>query len=140
MSKEWDRQVREVFAFSDKNSDGKLSFAEMKSAVRILSIAISEKQFAHSGTAQSLFDFAKFAKLVEGFQKLHQVTPSGYKQRELQSAFVQVAGKGGMSGSELRKLFGSVGEKLTEMEMDVVLKQAGDEKIDFTQLMKRCTV
>jgi calmodulin len=133
-------KVSEVFAFY--SSSGRLPFLKFSACIRSLGLLITEKEVnEYKLNYQFPLDFQTFSKIVD-----HVFKAQGSKTStdELAKAFktFDVKGKGVVQVSDLRHFLTSLGEKLTEEEIDEAMKIAGlTDKVelsyvDFLNLVK----
>jgi Ca2+-binding EF-hand superfamily protein len=131
-------EVKEIFALFDKNGDGKIPLDELGSLLRSLNRApsqseidkISKEHFSSTGYITS----SDIPLLLSSFPPID----SQAAQTELRAAFrvLDREGKGQIPSEELKRLMTTVGEKMTAIEADEMLKMADPEKTGFVDYEK----
>ncbi|KAH8811189.1 calcium ion binding, calmodulin [Xylogone sp. PMI_703] len=144
LSKEQIETFRDAFTLFDKDGNGKISAKELGSVMRSLGQAPTETELQDliSGVdtdRDGEVDFEEF------------VTMMAYKSekpdfdKEMRQAFrvFDRDNSGTISSEELRRVLASLGENLTDEQIDELMKEAdqdGDGKIDyyeFSQIMTK---
>jgi calmodulin len=135
-------EFREAFSLFDKNGDGEITTNELGTVMRSLAQNPSESELQdminevdadNSGT----IDFAEFLAMMA--RKMKETD----SEEEIRDAFkvFDRDNNGYISAAELRHVMISIGEKLTNEEVDEMIREAdrgGDGRIDyqeFAQLM-----
>ncbi|CCH62443.1 hypothetical protein TBLA_0H01560 [Henningerozyma blattae CBS 6284] len=136
LTQEQIEEYREIFNLFDKDHSGSISGSELTSVMRSLGLKPTESEVTDlmneidlDGNHQIEFD--EFLVLMSRQQK------SNDSKEELLEAFkvFDVNGDGYISRSELKQVLTSIGENLSEQEIDDMMKEVGDGKgrIDINQ-------
>eukprot|EP01125_Pyxidicula_operculata_P011518 TRINITY_DN376_c0_g1_i3.p1 TRINITY_DN376_c0_g1~~TRINITY_DN376_c0_g1_i3.p1 ORF type:complete len:166 (-),score=34.36 TRINITY_DN376_c0_g1_i3:25-453(-) len=128
---------KEAFSLFDRDGDGKITSGELGTVMRALGQNPTEAEVKEivRGLGSDLVDFEKFKGVMHKNKK--DVDP----EREMREAFkvFDKDGKGVVQTSELRAVLTSMGEKLTDEEVDGIIKATDkDGKIhveDFIQTL-----
>ncbi|MEU4843866.1 EF-hand domain-containing protein [Streptomyces gilvosporeus] len=134
-------EYKVAFSLYDKNNDGNVTANELGAAMRSvgqnpteaeLQDMINEVDKDDNGT----INFAEFLSLMA-----RQVTSNNDEEDEIREAFhvFDKDGNGVISSSELRHVMTSLGEKLTDDEVDEMLREAdvdGDGQINYEEFCK----
>ena len=132
-------EAQETFNFFDKDRDGKISLDELKNMVMLLSgetateEGINEMLKNVDLNGDGEIDFEEFYAAM----KKDSITVTG----ELEEAF-KVFDKdndGFISAAELRHVMTNLGEKLTEEEVNEMIREAdanGDGRINYDEFIK----
>jgi len=124
------KEMKQAFAFYDKDKDGKLQPAEAAVALRAVGMMCTEKEIAalHGG---SPMDEAKFLKVLSEPKKIHQ-------DDVLKAFKIFDKEKGGTCPShDLKHALITLGEKLPESEADLFIKLGSqDGKINYKEFVQ----
>jgi len=138
LSKEELEEYKEAFAYYDRDRDGKITAQEFGTVIRSLGHAPSQKQLAaiikEIGENTKL-DFPEFVTVAVK----HQVKCGGLD--EILEAFrvFDKDGAGLLPSSELKYSMVQLGEKLTDLEAEYMLMEAGvdaDNKVNYESFVK----
>ncbi|KAL0925837.1 hypothetical protein M5K25_004208 [Dendrobium thyrsiflorum] len=140
LTKEQIAEFQEAFCFFDKDGDGRISIEELASVIRSLDQnpskeelqdMIDEVDFNGNGT----IEFVEFLSLMA--RKMKETDA----EEELKEAF-KVFDKdqnGYISASELRNVMINLGEKLTDEEVDLMIREAdmdGDGQVNYEEFVR----
>ncbi|KAI1868174.1 hypothetical protein JX265_006997 [Neoarthrinium moseri] len=130
-------QFRSVFAVFDKDGTGDITSAELGDVMKSLGLNPTESELKDmideaDVDGNGAIDFEEFLKLMS------QKTAASNLESELREAFrvFDADGSGTISTAELRQVLISLGENLTEKEVDEMMSLAdkdGDGTIDFEE-------
>ncbi|KAL4797618.1 hypothetical protein BDV19DRAFT_358393 [Aspergillus venezuelensis] len=140
LTKEEIDQFREVFSVFDKDGNGDIDAQELGEVMRSLGQAptdaelqdiIDELDVDRTGT----IDFEEFLILMS--RKVRDADP----EAELRSAFAvfDQDGSGTISADELRRVLTSIGDNVSDADVEEMLKLAdvnGDGTIDYEEFVK----
>eukprot|EP00029_Vermamoeba_vermiformis_P008772 TRINITY_DN4198_c0_g1_i1.p1 TRINITY_DN4198_c0_g1~~TRINITY_DN4198_c0_g1_i1.p1 ORF type:complete len:151 (+),score=59.10 TRINITY_DN4198_c0_g1_i1:27-455(+) len=132
---------KEAFSLFDKDGDGHISSDELGTVMRALgqSPTQAEVQEIIKEVGAESIDFAQFSTVM---QKHKKTTDPDKELREAFKVFDK-EGKGVISTSEMKTVLTSMGEKLSEEEVDGILQSADkDGKIhldEFIELLLKPT-
>ena len=140
LTEEQVNEFREAFNLYDKDGDGTITILELGSIIRSLGQTptdtelqdlINEIDLDKSGT----IDFSEFLMMMS--KKVTYVN----SETELIEAFkiFDKDGNGFITSQELRHVMTHLGEKITEDEADVMIKEAdldGDSRINYEEFVK----
>ncbi|KAL4966327.1 uncharacterized protein BDV14DRAFT_171428 [Aspergillus stella-maris] len=140
LTKEEIDQFREVFSVFDKDGNGDIDAQELGEVMRSLGQAptdaelqdiIDELDVDRTGT----IDFEEFLILMS--RKVRDADP----EAELRSAFAvfDQDGSGTISSDELRRVLTSIGDNVSDADVEEMLKLAdvnGDGSIDYEEFVK----
>lgn len=127
LTQEQIQEYKEIFNLFDKDHSGSISATELTTVMRSLGLTPTESEVKDlmneidlDGNHQIEFD--EFLVLMNRQQR------SNDSQEELMEAFkvFDVNGDGFISRSELKQVLNSIGEELTEQEIDDMMKEASD--------------
>jgi calmodulin len=133
-------EFREAFSLFDKNGDGQITNQELGTVMRSLAQNPSESELQdmidevdadHSGS----IDFSEFLAMMA--RKMRD-TDSEEEIREAFKVFDR-DNNGYISAAELRHVMTSIGEKLTDDEVDEMIREAdkdGDGRIDYQEFVQ----
>jgi calmodulin len=130
-------EFKEAFALFDKDGDGLITTEDVGTVMRSLGLnpsatelrdMVNEVDVDQNGS----IDFKEFLDMMTRKGKSHD------PEQELRDAFAVFDrdGTGTISREELRHVMKSIGEQLTEAEIDEMIKLAdkdGDGAIDYTE-------
>lgn len=133
-------EFREAFSLFDKNNDGKITTKELGTVMRSLGQNPSESELADminevDANNDGTIDFAEFLTMMARKMK---DTDSEEEIREAFKVFDR-DNNGFISAQELRHVMTSIGEKLTDEEVDMMIKEAdanGDGRIDYNEFVQ----
>ena len=118
-------EVKDLFDFYDKNRDGVLSQAEIASVLRALGANPSEAEIRelvrkYDTSGRETLNFQDFAMIYR------EATASPISQRELVTyfKFFDKDGSGRIDRDEFKNAMTSLGERLTEDELNTILEDA----------------
>mmetsp|Transcript_2342 Transcript_2342/g.2918 ORF Transcript_2342/g.2918 Transcript_2342/m.2918 type:complete len:135 (-) Transcript_2342:76-480(-) len=116
--------AKDVFELFDADDDGKLSIEEFGRALRALGKAPTEKEIEK--LADAPIDFDEFKKKVS----MYQGPSSGTARSELKDSLdvFDRENSGCIPEAELRFLLSNMGEILSDMETEQILKDAPKNK------------
>eukprot|EP00744_Colponema_vietnamica_P002527 GILI01003945.1.p1 GENE.GILI01003945.1~~GILI01003945.1.p1 ORF type:complete len:153 (+),score=36.60 GILI01003945.1:104-562(+) len=119
-------EFKEAFSLFDRDNDGAIFTQELGIVMRALGLAPTQNELAEminevDTEGNGLIDFPEFLTLCA--RKLHD--QDGHED-ELNQAFnvFDPHGTGFISASEVRNVFSSVGEVLTDEEIDEMMREA----------------
>ncbi|CAL9737594.1 calmodulin [Monosporozyma servazzii] len=129
-------EFKEAFALFDKDNNGYISSSELATVMRSLGLSPSEAEVADlmneiDVDGNHKIEFSEFLALMSRQLK------STDSEQELLEAFkvFDKNGDGLISAAELKHVLTSIGEKLTDAEVDDMLKEVSDGsgEIDIQQ-------
>mmetsp|Transcript_14523 Transcript_14523/g.31599 ORF Transcript_14523/g.31599 Transcript_14523/m.31599 type:complete len:150 (+) Transcript_14523:114-563(+) len=139
LSEEQVKEFKEAFALFDKNQDGSISSTELGVVMRSLGQNPTEAELTDminevDADGNGTIDFPEFLTLMA--RKMQ----SADTEDELKEAFkvFDQDGSGFIDPNELRTVMTSLGEKLTDDEVDDMIKEAdknGDGKICYEEFV-----
>jgi len=143
LSQEQIAEFKEAFSLFDKDGDGTITTVELGTVMRSLGQnptdaelrdMINEVDIDGNGT----IDFNEFLAMME--KKLQ----GGDGEEEIRQAFkvFDYDDSGTISVAELRKVMSSLGEKLTDGEIEAMMREAdadGDGEINYEEFVKMMT-
>ncbi|CAN8070968.1 unnamed protein product [Agarophyton chilense] len=131
------KEFREAFALFDKDGDGSISVAELGTVMRNMGQNPTDAELAQmisevDADGNGLIDFAEFVTLMA--RKMNNTD----RDAEIQEAFsvFDKDGSGKISSDELRQIMNSLGEDLTDEEIQQMIREAdtnGDGEIGTFQ-------
>ncbi|KAJ3201181.1 hypothetical protein HDU82_008300 [Entophlyctis luteolus] len=129
-------EYKEAFAFFDKAGSGKIPVSSLGRMIRSLGQNPTEAEIADLvallGGPTAAFDFAQFSGIMT---KRGGSVDSEDDIREAWKVFDK-EGNGFISAAELRHIMTNLGEKLTDEEVDLIIREAdveGNGQIDYTR-------
>ncbi|KAL4297171.1 hypothetical protein GQ457_12G003840 [Hibiscus cannabinus] len=136
-------EFKEAFNFFDKDGDGRITVEELATVIRSLDQNPSEEELQDmirevDADGNGSIEFSEFLSLMA---KKMQETDA---EEELKEAF-KVFDKdlnGYISASELRNVMMKLGEKLSDEEVEQMIKEAdldGDGQVNFDEFVKMMT-
>ncbi|XP_060084086.1 calmodulin-A-like [Ylistrum balloti] len=135
LSEEQIAEFKEAFSLFDKDGDGTITAKELGTVMRSLGQHPTESELRDminevDTEGNGTIDFPEFLSMM--VRQLRDSTDD----EELREAFkvFDKDGNGFISATELRHVMISLGEKLTEEEVDEMIKEAdtnGDNQIDY---------
>ncbi|XP_067324502.1 calmodulin-like [Anolis sagrei] len=143
-TKEQLAEYKEAFTLFDKDGDGAVTTAELGVVLRSLGHNLTEIELQeivrdveanHNGKV----DFPKFLALVAKNMKSNED-----QEAEIREAFrvFDKNGNGYITVGELRHVMTNLGEKLTDAEVDQMIKEAdldGDGKVNYEEFVRVMT-
>ncbi|XP_026476279.1 calmodulin-like [Ctenocephalides felis] len=122
MTDEQIAEFREAFALYDKDGDGAISAAELGTVMRALGQTPSEaelKGYVKDNSVAMTVDFPTFLTMMA------RQMQEGSSVDEIREAFrvFDKDGNGRMSVAELRHILTSLGERLTDNEVDAMIRE-----------------
>ena len=131
---------REAFALFDKNGDGRITTQELGTVMRSLAQNPSESELQDminevDTNSDGNIDFSEFLAMMTRKMK---DTDTESEIREAFKVFDR-DNNGFISTAELRQVMTSIGEKLTENEVDEMIRevdQNGDGRIDYIEFFQ----
>ncbi|ELT91434.1 hypothetical protein CAPTEDRAFT_146942 [Capitella teleta] len=135
-------EFREAFSLFDKDGDGTITTKELGTVMRSLGQNPTEAELQDminevDEDGNGTIDFDEFLTMME--RKMKE-TDTEEEMREAFRVFDK-DGDGFISAAELRHVMANLGEKLTEQEVDEMIKEAdinGDGKVDYTGRYRCC--
>jgi calmodulin len=126
---------KEAFALFDKDGDGNISSEELGTVMRALGQSPTQAEVAEivKEAGSESIDFETFKNLMQKHKR--NVDP----EKELREAFkvFDKEGKGYVSTNEMRTVLTSMGEKLSEEEVDGILQSIDkDGKISLEEFIE----
>ncbi|XP_065079552.1 calmodulin-like [Ochlerotatus camptorhynchus] len=143
LSDEQIEELRDAFSLFDRNGTGSITSSELRTVLRSLGKSVSDAEVKvllkdlnvdHEGRIQ----FSNFVAMMT--VRMRQLT----REDELKEAFriFDRNGNGLISADELRAALESFGEKMSEEELDELLREADincDGQIDYEEFVKMIT-
>jgi len=132
-------EFKEAFSTYDKDGDGTITIKEMGELMHSLGQIPSEAEkaeiIANTDLALDKIDFGDFLYLMTLKMKHTDM------EQELIHAFrvFDRDGNGHISGPELKFVMSSIGENLTDEEIDMMVREAdvnGDNEIDYHEFIR----
>jgi len=138
LTKEQIEEYREAFDYYDTDRDGKISAKEVATVIRACGQAPSQKQVEgmvkEIGESAKL-DFNQFITLA-----MKNPIPCGTAEEVLESfKVIDKDGSGFLPSSELKHTMANLGEKLTDIEAEYMLQEAGvdaENKVNYEQFVR----
>eukprot|EP01114_Cavostelium_apophysatum_P005865 TRINITY_DN1702_c0_g1_i3.p1 TRINITY_DN1702_c0_g1~~TRINITY_DN1702_c0_g1_i3.p1 ORF type:complete len:160 (-),score=21.65 TRINITY_DN1702_c0_g1_i3:121-564(-) len=138
LSEEQIAEYKEAFHLFDRDGDGKITTKELGTVLRSVGQNPTEKDLGNliDPTHSGLIDFDEFTKLV-----IKQMQQSIASEEEIINA-LRVFDKehnNTISAAELRHIMSNMGEKLTDEEVDDMLRECdvdSDGKINYVEFVK----
>eukprot|EP00732_Lithocolla_globosa_P008190 Lithocolla_globosa_v1_NODE_11373_length_514_cov_44.444444.p1 type:complete len:148 gc:universal NODE_11373_length_514_cov_44.444444:469-26(-) len=130
---------KEAFSFFDKDHDGKITSFEVGTVMRSLGLKPTEAELQSMidefvPTSNDSIEFDQFCKMMQ--KKMMDKDT----EEELKEAFkvFDKDGTGSIHVAELRHVMGSLGESLSETEVEAMIKLTGgsDGKVNYTSFAK----
>lgn len=135
-----EKEYKEAFALFDSDGDGTITTKELGVVMRSLGQTPTEAELKDmiaevDANKDGTIDFKEFLGLMSRQSKGRD------SQEELREAFkvFDKDGNGYISAAELRHVMTSLGEKLTDEEVDAMMKEAdadGDGQVDIEEFTK----
>ena len=135
LSEDQQFEFQEAFNLFDSDHDGKITVSELGIVMRSLGQNPTEKELQDIVKGQSSVDFNQFCQLMT--EQMKNVD----SREELEEAFhvFDKEGKGFISASELKHIMTTLGEKMTQNEVEDMIKEAdvnGDGQINYEHFVK----
>ena len=140
LTEEQVNQFKEAFILFDKNEDGKITTKELGTVMRTLGQNPTEAELQDminevDANGNGTIDFPEFITMMS--RKMKDTD----SEEELLEAFkvFDKDGNGFITSQELRHVMTHLGEKITEDEADVMIKEAdldGDSRINYEEFVK----
>ena len=137
LTEEQIQEFKEAFSLFDKNGDGNITSQELGTVMRSL---------GQNPTEAELSDIIKSLEsdtiIFEEFLKIMVVKMKDQEsEEEIKEAFkvFDKDGSGTISAAELRHVLTNLGEKLTDNEVEDLIREAdvdGDGQIDYNEFVK----
>ncbi|KAJ1645557.1 hypothetical protein LPJ64_002847 [Coemansia asiatica] len=134
------KEFRAAFDEFDKDGNGSISKEELESAMKTIlgdKVEINAEELikAVDKDGDGEIDFVEFTTLMAQYYN------TSSEEEELREAFkvFDKNGDGFISADELRQVMTSLGERLTDAEVDEMIKEAdadGDGKINYEEFVK----
>ncbi|CCH59082.1 hypothetical protein TBLA_0B02400 [Henningerozyma blattae CBS 6284] len=125
-------EFKEAFALFDKDNTGSINSSELATVMRSLGLSPSEAEVADlmneiDVNGNNKIEFSEFLALMSRQLK------SNDSEQELLEAFkvFDKNGDGLISAAELKHVLTSIGEKLTDVEVDDMLNEVSDGQGDI---------
>ncbi|KAK6913986.1 EF-hand domain, partial [Dillenia turbinata] len=137
-------EFKEAFSLFDKDGDGCITIEELATVIRSLDQNPTEEEL-HDMINEIDTDGNGTIEFVEFLNLMAKKVKETDAEEELKEAF-KVFDKdqnGYISASELRHVMINLGEKLTDEEVDQMIKEAdldGDGQVNFEEFVKMMTV
>lgn len=136
-------ELQEAFAMFDKNGDGTISSAELGTVMRSLGQNPTESELMDminevDVDGNGIIDFREFLNMMA---KKMKDTDSEEELREAFRVFDK-DGNGHISAIELRTVMTTLGEKLTDEEVDEMIHEAdldGDGQVNYEEFVRMMT-
>jgi len=140
LSEEQISEFKEAFSLFDKDNDGTVTTHELGTVMRSLGQNPTEAELKDminevDADGNGTIDFPEFLTMMA---RKMRATDS---EEEIKEAFkvFDKDGNGYISAAELRQVMTSLGEKLTEKEVDEMIREAdidGDGQINYDEFVK----
>ena len=132
-------EIKETFSLYDKNGDGTITAKELGTVMRAMGENPSRSELRDMISAMDtdrngVVDFPEFLRMIA--KKLKD-SRSAEEYRDTFRAFDR-DGNGFISPAELKKAMRRLGEKLTDKEVDEMIKEAdtnGDGQVSFEEFV-----
>jgi len=140
LTEEQSAEFKEAFSLFDKQSNGTITTKELGTVMRTLGQNPSPEEIEGfvkevDSAGKGTLDFAKFLSVMaKNFKDVES-------EEDLVDAFkvFDRDGNGFISASELRHVMANLGEKLTDEEVDEMIREAdtdGDGQINYEEFVK----
>ncbi|KAG2199127.1 hypothetical protein INT46_000872 [Mucor plumbeus] len=133
-------ETREAFLLFDKDNNGTIDTSELDAVMRSLNMSPTDTELKDmvnevDGNGNGSIEYEEFVAMLS---RKHRGSETQEESKETFRVFDR-DGNGYISESELRHIMASVGEKLTENELSVMLREAdvdGDGQINCKEFVK----
>ena len=132
-------EFKEAFSFFDKDGDGKITFTELKTVMLSLGLLPSVEEVIEmikemDTDGNGVIDFTEFLTIM------NRKTLFWDGDEDIREAFriFDKDGNGVISAAELHRVMKSLGEKVTEDEVEAMIKEAdldGDGQINYQEFV-----
>ncbi|KAK6170330.1 hypothetical protein SNE40_018744 [Patella caerulea] len=143
LNEEQTAEFKEAFTLFDKNGDGKVTTKELGTVLISLGQNPTDAELKNiidevDADGNGTIDFSEFLAMM--IRRLNDIEG----EEEIREAFrvFDQDGNGFISAAELRHLMTNLGEKLTDEEVDEMIREAdivGDGKINYEEFIKIIT-
>mmetsp|Transcript_14090 Transcript_14090/g.23307 ORF Transcript_14090/g.23307 Transcript_14090/m.23307 type:complete len:152 (-) Transcript_14090:485-940(-) len=133
-------EMKEAFSLFDRDGDGAITLKELGTVMRSLGQTPTERDLKEmcdelQADGHTVIDFAEFLTLMARKSK------EAYTQDEILDAFrvFDKDGNGYITTVELRHIMTNLGEKLTDEEVDEMIREAdvsGDGRVNYTEFVQ----
>ncbi|KAJ2752804.1 hypothetical protein GGI19_003576 [Coemansia pectinata] len=140
LTEEQTAEYQEAFALFDKDGDGSITPKELGAVLKAAGQNPSDEELQDmvnelDADGNGRIDFSEFLTLM------HKHSPEDNEEDELRDAFkiFDKDGNGYINKKELREAMANLGEKLTDAEIDAMIREADsddDGHIDFGEFVK----
>jgi len=136
-------EFKEVFSLFDKDGDGKITTKELGTAERMMGQNPTEAQLQDminvvDADGNGTIDFPEFLIMMARKMK----APDSEEDIKQNFREFDQDGGGSISASELKHVFENLGEKLTDEEVDEMIREAdidGNNKVNYEEFVKMMT-
>jgi len=130
LPKQQEDEYREAFRFFDKEKSGRIPAKDVSALFRSLGELLTEGQLQQICSGGSL-DENSFLRYF------HQKWERAQAYDELVNAFrfFDYEGSGYVNGQQLRRVLTTLGDPLTDQEVDEMIRDAGGEQINYQQFV-----
>ncbi|GAM27303.1 hypothetical protein SAMD00019534_104780, partial [Acytostelium subglobosum LB1] len=135
-------EFKKVFEFYDTNKDGHITTAELGAVMKSLGQNPTEEELKDiisevDADGNGSIEFPEFLAMMTS----SKLTESVNKEDEIRASFkvFDIDGNGFITKTELRQAMLNMGEKLSETEIDEMIKEAdvdGDGQINYEEFAK----
>jgi len=133
-------ELKEAFTAFDKNGDGKITAGEIEDLLKTMGLAPSKEEIKDMLNELDIdqngcIDFSEFVTMMT------KDTKTKNAEEEMLEAFKMFDkdGNGNISATELKQVMTNLGEKLSDSDIDLMIKQAdidGDGQINYGEFVK----
>ena len=132
-------EIKEAFSLFDKNGDGKITIKELGTVMKSLGQNLTKAELKdiikeNDADGNGVIDFSEFQSMMIKKMK------DGSSEEELIEAFKAFDhGSGRISSSEIRQVMASLGQKMTEEEVEELIRGAdvdGDGHINYEEFVR----
>jgi len=140
LSEEEIAELKDAFALFDKDGDGTISVGELGTVMRTMGQNPTEEELREmiaevDTDGNSTIEFDEFIKLMS--TKMSSDVDQDQEMRDAFKVFDR-DGSGSISAKELRHVMANLGEKMTDEEIDEMIREAdidGDGEIDYEEFV-----